>query len=51
MKKVIDYLLSNEINETIIKIKMMDKITSDDLKELERIPVARIRVPKMIILM
>jgi len=36
-EKVIDYLLSNEINETIIKIKMLDKITSDDLKELERI--------------
>ena len=36
-EKVIDYLLSNEINETIIKIKMMDKITQDDLKELERI--------------
>jgi type I restriction enzyme R subunit len=36
-EKVIDYLLSNEINKTIIKIKMMDKITSDDLKELERI--------------
>ena len=36
-EKVIDYLLSNEINETIIKIKMLDRITSDDLKELERI--------------
>lgn len=36
-EKVIDYLLSNEINETIIKIKMLDKITFDDLKELERI--------------
>lgn len=36
-EKVIDYLLSNTINETIIKIKMLDKITSDDLKELERI--------------
>lgn len=36
-EKVIDYLLSNEINETIIKIKMLDKITPDDLKELERI--------------
>ena len=36
-EKVIDYLLSNEINETIIKIKMLDRITSDDLRELERI--------------
>ncbi len=36
-EKVIDYLLSNKINETIIKIKMLDKITSEDLKELERI--------------
>lgn len=36
-EKVIDYLLSNEINETIVKIKMLDKITADDLKELERI--------------
>lgn len=36
-EKVIDYLLSSEINETIVKIKMLNKITSDDLKELERI--------------
>lgn len=36
-EKVIDYLLSNETNKTIIKIKMLDKITFDDLKELERI--------------
>lgn len=36
-EKVIDYLLSNEVNETIIKIKMLDKITAEDLKELERI--------------
>jgi type I restriction enzyme R subunit len=36
-EKVIDYLLSNEINETIIKIKMLDRIDADDLKELERI--------------
>lgn len=36
-EKVVDYLLSNDINETIIKIKMLDKITSEDLKELERI--------------
>jgi type I restriction enzyme R subunit len=36
-EKVIDYLLSNEINETIVKIKMLDKITPNDLKELERI--------------
>ena len=36
-EKVIDYLLSNETNETIIKIKMLDKITYEDLKELERI--------------
>lgn len=36
-EKVIDYLLSNETNETIIKIKMLDKITFKDLKELERI--------------
>ena len=36
-EKVIDYLLSNDINETIIKIKMLDKINADDLKELERI--------------
>jgi len=35
--KVIDYLLSNEVNETIIKIKMLDKINAEDLKELERI--------------
>jgi len=36
-EKVIDYLLSNEVNETIIKIKMLDKINAEDLKELERI--------------
>ncbi|MDD4157385.1 MAG: DEAD/DEAH box helicase family protein [Candidatus Cloacimonetes bacterium] len=36
-EKVIDYLLSNNFNKTIIKIKMMDKITAEDLKELERI--------------
>jgi len=36
-EKVIDYLLSSEINETILKIKTLDKINSDDLKELERI--------------
>lgn len=36
-EKVIDYLLSNKINETIIKIKMLEKITAEDLKELERI--------------
>jgi len=36
-EKVIDYLLSNEVNETILKIKMLDKITAEDLKELERI--------------
>lgn len=36
-EKVIDYLLSNDVNETIIKIKMLEKITADDLKELERI--------------
>jgi type I restriction enzyme R subunit len=36
-EKVIDYLLSNEVNETILKIKMLDKITVEDLKELERI--------------
>ena len=36
-EKVVDYLLSNDINETIIKIKMLDKITSEDLQELERI--------------
>lgn len=36
-EKVIDYLLSNRVNETIIKIKMLDKITAKDLKELERI--------------
>jgi len=36
-EKVMDYLLSNSYNETICKIKMLDKITSDDLKELERI--------------
>ncbi len=36
-EKVIDYLLSNDYNETIVKIKMLDKITVDDLKELERI--------------
>lgn len=36
-EKVIDYLLSDNANETIIKIKMLDKINVDDLKELERI--------------
>lgn len=36
-EKVIDYLLSNDANETIIKIKMLDKIDANDLKELERI--------------
>jgi type I restriction enzyme R subunit len=36
-EKVIDYLLSNQINETIVKIKMLDKINANDLKELERI--------------
>lgn len=36
-EKVIDYLLKNEISDTIFKIKMLDKINSDDLKELERI--------------
>jgi len=36
-EKVIDYLLTNNVNETIIKIKMLDKINADDLKELERI--------------
>jgi len=36
-EKVIDYLLSNNFNETIIKIKMLDKINANDLKELERI--------------
>lgn len=36
-EKVIDYLLSNDVNETIIKIKMLEKITADDLRELERI--------------
>jgi type I restriction enzyme R subunit len=36
-EKVIDYLLSNDVNETIIKIKMLEKITADDLRELDRI--------------
>lgn len=36
-EKVIDYLLSNNTNETIVKIKMLDKINDRDLKELERI--------------
>ena len=36
-EKVIDYLLSTDINETIVKIKMLDKIDANDLKELERI--------------
>ena len=36
-EKVIDYLLSTNINETIVKIKMLDKIDANDLKELERI--------------
>src|SRR5690606_34121408 len=36
-EKVIDYLLINHLNETIIKIKMLDKIDESDLKELERI--------------
>jgi len=36
-QKVIDYLLSNHFNETIVKIKMLEKINESDLKELERI--------------
>lgn len=36
-EKVVDYLLSDNANETIMKIKMLDKINVDDLKELERI--------------
>lgn len=36
-EKVIDYLLANQMNETITKIKMLDKINAQDLKELERI--------------
>lgn len=36
-EKVIDYLLANEDNETIKKIKNIDPINADDLKELERI--------------
>lgn len=36
-EKVIDYILRNSGNETIIKIKMLDKLESKDLKELERI--------------
>jgi type I restriction enzyme, R subunit len=36
-EKVVDYLLSKNINDTIIKIKMLEKITAQDLKELERI--------------
>lgn len=36
-EKVIDYILEHEDNETIRKIKNIDPINSDDLKELERI--------------
>jgi type I restriction enzyme R subunit len=36
-EKVLDFLIKNSGNETIIKIKMMDKIDASDLKELERI--------------
>ena len=36
-EKVIDYLLSIEDNKTIIKIKTLEKIDANDLKELERI--------------
>ena len=36
-EKVIDFLMRNNTNETIFKIKMLKKINSNDLKELERI--------------
>jgi type I restriction enzyme R subunit len=32
-----DYILNHEVNDTIIKIKMLDKIDAEDLRELERI--------------
>ncbi len=36
-EKVIDYLLENTGNETIIKIKMLEQLNAQDIKELERI--------------
>jgi type I restriction enzyme, R subunit len=36
-EKVMDYILNHEVNDTIIKIKMLDKIDAEDLRELERI--------------
>ncbi|AUD62130.1 hypothetical protein BK010_00390 [Tenericutes bacterium MO-XQ] len=36
-EKIIDYIIKNSGNETIIKIKMLDKLTTNDLQELERI--------------
>ena len=36
-EKVIDYLVEHEDNETVKKIKNIDPINSNDLKELERI--------------
>ncbi len=36
-EKVIDYLINHSFSETIVKIKMLDKINQNDLDELERI--------------
>ena len=36
-EKVIDYLIEHEDNETVKKIKNIEPITAEDLKELERI--------------
>lgn len=36
-EKVLDYLVANKNNETINKIKNLEQINADDLKELERI--------------
>ena len=47
-EKVIDYILRNSGNETIIKIKMLDPINSDDVKELEN-SLARIRFERRLL--
>lgn len=36
-EKVLDYLLKNDSNKTVMKIKLLDKINALDLQELERI--------------
>jgi type I restriction enzyme R subunit len=36
-EKVLDYLLSENKNETVSKIKNLDKLSSQDIKEIERI--------------